>query len=275
MPEIITQREDIRALKGVHLYHFAVSNCSQRVRITLEEKRVPWVDHHVNLLKDEHLNREFRALNPNGVVPVLVHDGRTFVESNDIIEYIDTNFQGPSLQPEGAQDRVFLQETIERSSAVQGALKLLSHEFLFKPARRMNQKQLAKFEAQCNDPNLIAFMREYSSKGGFGDAKIRSAVQELSSTFVDLDARLQDRHWLTGDHYGLADISWIVNVHRLAHMRYPFSRHPALANWLDSVRSRPSFNKAVSGYEARSTRAAFNIYSRLRKLGGTSISHYL
>jgi hypothetical protein len=70
MPEIITQCEDIRALKGVHLYHFAVSNCSQRVRITLEEKRVPWVDHHVNLLKDEHLTREFRALNPNGVVPV-------------------------------------------------------------------------------------------------------------------------------------------------------------------------------------------------------------
>ena len=143
MPEIRTQRDDIRAIKDVHLFHFAVSNCSQRVRITLEEKRVPWVDHHVNLLKDEHLTRELQALNPNGVVPVLVHDGRTFVESNDIIEYIDTNFDGPSLQPKGAQDQVFLQETIERSSAIQGALKLVSHEFLFKSARRMNPKQLA------------------------------------------------------------------------------------------------------------------------------------
>jgi hypothetical protein len=41
---------EVKTLKGLHLYHFALSNCSQRVRIALEEKGLEWISRHVGLL---------------------------------------------------------------------------------------------------------------------------------------------------------------------------------------------------------------------------------
>lgn len=275
MPQIATQREDIRSLAGVHLYHFGTSNCSQRVRLALQEKGVSWISHPINLLKNEHTTKEFQALNPNGVVPVLVHDGSTIIESNDIISYIDDVFDGPRLMPVDRAHNAYVRQAIDNASNIQTALKLVSHEFLFKPKRRMNPRQLAEYEASCTNPALVSFIREFSTGKGFSEGKIRNSVAELTSAFTQLDSRLQSNAWLSGDDYGLADISWIVNVHRLASMRYPFSRYPALANWLARMRDRPSFDKAISNFESRRTVIAFAVYSRLRGWAGSGINHYL
>lgn len=42
----------------------------------------------------------YRALNPQGVVPTLVHDGRAFVESIVIMRYLDDAFSSPDLMPD-------------------------------------------------------------------------------------------------------------------------------------------------------------------------------
>jgi len=57
----------------LELYHNNISVCSQRARLVLAEKGVPWTSHHVNLIKGEQLSLEFKALNPRGLVPVLRH----------------------------------------------------------------------------------------------------------------------------------------------------------------------------------------------------------
>ena len=62
------------------LYHNNISVCAQKVRIVLAEKDVPWTSHHLSLARGEHLTPEFKAMNPRGVVPVLVHDDDTIVE---------------------------------------------------------------------------------------------------------------------------------------------------------------------------------------------------
>ena len=89
------------------------------MRLALEEKGIAWTSHHVNLPKNENLGPEFQALNPNGVVPVLVHDGTTVIESNDIIQYLEQNFDGPVLNPDQPADKLFLEETLARSSRFQ------------------------------------------------------------------------------------------------------------------------------------------------------------
>ena len=72
---------EVKTLHGLHLYHVALSNCSQRVRIALEEKGLPWTSHHLNLAANEHATPEYRTINPNGVVPTLVHDGAASTSS--------------------------------------------------------------------------------------------------------------------------------------------------------------------------------------------------
>ncbi|MEQ8745347.1 glutathione S-transferase family protein [Pyruvatibacter sp.] len=275
MAEIETRRDDIKALTGVHLFHFAMSNCSQRVRLVLEEKAVRWTSHHVSLPDNEHVTPEFQALNPNGVVPVLIHDGRTIVESNDIIDYVDHTFDGPTLCPENEADADYLTSSLAASSSLQGTIKLLSHEFLFKPVRRMSEQQLDDLEKNRADEKLVAFMREFSSRQGFGDTKIRAAVHEVDAIFAALDNRLESNPWLSGQAYGLADISWVVNVHRVAAMRYPIARHPHLAGWLTRMYARPAFQKAVTGYEPAAVKIVFAAYSIMRRLNRSGIAHYL
>ena len=59
------------------LYNFPASTCSLKVRICLAEKDLKWVDHSFKPHENKHLTSEYLALNPNGVVPTLVHDYRS------------------------------------------------------------------------------------------------------------------------------------------------------------------------------------------------------
>ena len=87
------------------LYHNNISVCAQKVRIVLAEKNVPWTNHHLSLAKGEHLTPEFKRMNPRGVVPVLVHDGNTIVESSVICAYLDDVFPSPPLSPTNPVER--------------------------------------------------------------------------------------------------------------------------------------------------------------------------
>jgi glutathione S-transferase len=275
MARIETTRSDIGALKGLHLFHFRQSNCSQRVRLVLCEKGLDWTSHHINLSKDQHLSADFRALNPKGVVPVLVHDGETITESNDIISYIDASFPQVPMQPEDATDVSFVTATLAASSQIQSALKLLSHEFLFKPVRRMKPDQLRAFAMTHPDPTLVQFMQDFSSKAGFGEGRISDAVGQMISAFSDLEHRLSNSLWLSGSKYGLADISWIVNVHRVAHIGLPLKPFPALAGWYQRNLERPNFVAAVSAYEQKAELTFFKVYRTIRRMQGTGITKYL
>ena len=89
----------------LELYHNNVSVCAQKVRIVLAEKDVPWTSHHLSLARGEHLTPEFKAMNSRGVVPVLVHDDNTIVESSVICAYLDEVFPTPPLSPDTPLER--------------------------------------------------------------------------------------------------------------------------------------------------------------------------
>jgi len=275
MPIIETKRDDIRALKGVHLFHFAMSNCSQRVRFVLEEKGVSWVSHHIDLAKCENATPEFRAINPKGLVPVLVDDGKTVVESNDIIQYIDENFEGPALSPVSRSDKDFLVDSLKRSSDFQASLKLLTHTFLFKPFRRMNASQLKEYTEGVQNPELADFMREFSSKDGFSRERIVAAIDDAEDNFKFLETRLETHRWLTGPEFGLADISWLVNVHRLSQFYYPLAPYELLTDWLSRTRVRPAYKNAISRYQPTKLTVVFNIYSMIRRMQRSSVRDYV
>ena len=64
MPAIETKNEEVNSFKGIHLYHFWMSSCSQRVRIVLAEKDLDWVSHDVDISPRgmEHTTAEFQSM---------------------------------------------------------------------------------------------------------------------------------------------------------------------------------------------------------------------
>ena len=79
MPIVEPTNLTVKDLEGLHVYHSGVSNCSMRVCMTLEEKGLPWTSHHLNILRKEHITPEYFGINPNGLVPTLVHDGKVML----------------------------------------------------------------------------------------------------------------------------------------------------------------------------------------------------
>jgi glutathione S-transferase len=82
----------------LELYDNTNSVCAQKVRIALKEKgRDP--DVHLLSLRGDQNEPAYLKLNPNGVVPTLVHDDRPIVESSLILYYLDEVFPDPPLMP--------------------------------------------------------------------------------------------------------------------------------------------------------------------------------
>jgi glutathione S-transferase len=82
----------------LELYHNINSVCAQKVRIALKQKGQEAKDHILTLRGDQN-EPGYLKLNPNGVVPTLVHDGAPIVESSLILYYIDEVFPDPPLMP--------------------------------------------------------------------------------------------------------------------------------------------------------------------------------
>jgi glutathione S-transferase len=83
----------------LELYHNIISTCSQKVRLCFAEKGLTYVDRHFEFRDGGHLSPEYLKLNPNGVVPTLVHDGNPVIDSSVIVEYLDEAFPETSLTP--------------------------------------------------------------------------------------------------------------------------------------------------------------------------------
>ncbi len=83
----------------IELYHNDMSVCAAKVRTALVEKGLEWKGYHLDLRAGDAQKPDYVELNPNAVVPTLVHDGRVVSESTVICEYLDDAFPEPPLRP--------------------------------------------------------------------------------------------------------------------------------------------------------------------------------
>lgn len=245
MPEIATSTAALAALTGLHLWHAGNSNCSQRVRLVLEEKQRVWTGHLVDLYNFEHATPAYRAIHPKGLVPALIHDGRTIIDSNDIIAYLDATLPGDSLVPTARHAAALF----DLAADCQLALRMLSHEFMFKETRRYSVQRLDAFAAGHGHSEFASFLRRFSLDG-FSEAELLECFDTISAAVAVLEALLVQSDWLGGETVSLVDFCWLPNLHRLELMRFPLAKYPSLRRWLAVMQARPSYAAALGTYEA-------------------------
>ena len=236
----------VKELSGLHLYHSGISNCSMRVRITLEEKGLEWESHHFDILKKEHLTPEYFGINPNGLVPTLIHDGVVIIESDDIIDYLDKTFPEPPLRPrdEAALERMYY--WLRRSTSIH--VKAIKTHIYAKGVRgkmaQSDQEQAAYKELQTN-PELLEFHRKSSSES-FSEEELLAAQRTIDECFSDAEQALAENDWLAGSTFSLADIAWMPLYFTLKELAgYDFAPYLHVQAWADRISRRDSYQHAI------------------------------
>jgi maleylacetoacetate isomerase len=87
------------------LYDYFRSSAGYRVRIALNLKRIVYQRVPVNLLESEQKAPEYRARNPQALVPTLEIDGLRLTQSLAIIDYLESIEPEPPLLPPDPADR--------------------------------------------------------------------------------------------------------------------------------------------------------------------------
>ncbi len=277
-PEQVTTAA-VKDWQGLHLLHFQASSCSQKVRILLREKGIPWQSHPVDLMRDEHVTPWFLGINPRGVVPVLVHDGVVHVESNDILEYLDREIEATAepLFPRTEEEAAIARESLDLEDGLHMDLRTVTMGFLAPAAAaRKSPKTLDAYEKDgAPDPKRdleVAWWKRFAEQG-ISEADARASAAAFASAFETLEKRLADHPWLLGDRISVLEIAWFISIHRLVLAGYPLARHPRLAAHYESLLERPAFAAEVAnrGLPGLALRA----YGAWRRLRGTTLGDLL
>ena len=87
------------------LYDYFRSSAAYRVRIALNLKKVDYEIRQVDLRAGDQRSDDYRALNPQGLVPMLEIDGHRLTQSVAIINYLDLRYAIQPLLPASAAER--------------------------------------------------------------------------------------------------------------------------------------------------------------------------
>ncbi|MEC7491150.1 MAG: glutathione S-transferase family protein [Pseudomonadota bacterium] len=242
--------------KGLHLYHAHVSNCAGRVRLLLEEKRLPWVSHHIQLAKSENVTEEYFGINPKGVVPTLVHDGKVITESNDILVYLEENYTETSFRAVSDQKQSKINRWLELSASTHmPGIKTFQYHRINATALKKSDDKVALYRRLQKDPEYLEFHGRHDLPGkSFTSEDSDKARNLLDGIFREMEGTLTRNRWLVEDTYTLADISWSPSIKTL--MRggqgsFDFTPYPCLMDWYNRISARPAFQKAITEWYAR------------------------
>ncbi len=238
----------------IEFYQGQTSTNSGKVRLVLEEKKIPYEEININLAKGEQRSKEYLAINPNGVVPTIVHQGQVIIESSIINEYLDEVFDGPSLRPgEPIMIAKMRQWPQMIDLYIHPATWVISYVTLRQPvkkAEKSKEELEAEFSAMTDRVKGQRLMKLQFE--GIRSAEFRSALETVRKFTESVDRALRDSEgpWMLGNHYTLADVAVSPWLMRLENINYSamWSELPNLSKWWQRVKARPNFVGIVSKY---------------------------
>jgi maleylpyruvate isomerase len=202
------------------LYHYYRSSASYRVRIALNLKGLSYEAVAVDLLKSAQRSAEYLALNPEGLVPVLVEGQRPLTQSLAIIEYLEETCPQPPLLPRDPQGRALVRAL---ALAIACEISPLNNSGVLKYLRG----PLAADERAVN-----AWYAQWIGRG------FEALEKEVSGTTGD------GRH-MYGTAVTLADICIVPQMYNARRYHCDLAPYPTLQRISAHLESLPEFARAA------------------------------
>ncbi len=232
------------------LYHYEPYANSMKVMLCLAEKGLEYESRYVDLLKFEQHADEFVALNPNGQVPVLVHDGAVITESTVINEYLDDVFPQIPLRPADPVARAHMRIWAKHVDEVlMPSVSMLGWQYRFRGfAQAVPAEEFARRMARVPLEEMRVKWSTIHGTG-FTEAQLEESRRRIRMTVDRMERQLASSPWLAGQSYSLADIDAYPNVEGAARL-YPEycseRRAPRTIEWLGRIAERPAARAAFA-----------------------------
>lgn len=227
------------------LYNAPQSTCSQRVRFVLNAKGLAFEEVKLDLFAGDQLKPSYLAINPNGVVPALVHDGRTVIDSAVIIEYLDEAF--PAVAPMRPKDLVDLAAMRSMMRFIDEiptpAIRVPSYNLAFLP--HFKEMSEDEFTALANSKPLRKEFLLSMGRTGFPQKEMDQALDRLARAVTRMDGWIAASAgpFLMGKDITLADVAIMPVIVRMddINLDHMWADKPAIARWLDAIRAHAAF----------------------------------
>ncbi|MCF8159285.1 MAG: maleylacetoacetate isomerase [Polaromonas sp.] len=181
------------------IYNYFRSGTSHRLRIVLNLKGLDWDYVAVDLRTEAHFDAAFKALNPQGFVPVLIDGDLVLTQSPAIIEWLEERYPNPPLLPADLNDRA----RVRALAAIVGCdIHPLNNRRVLEYLRHTLGRDEAAVLAWCAtwikagfdtleamlaaDPNRGNFC--FGDRPGIADAYLVAQVESARRFQVDLSA---------------------------------------------------------------------------------------
>jgi glutathione S-transferase len=233
----------------LELYHGGPAANSLKALLASREKGLEFRSHFINLHQFEQHEPWFVKINPNGQVPVLVHDDKVITESTVINEYVDEVFPQVPLRPADPYGRAqmrFWTKFVDEyfcpalsflgwHAMIKGVVQdLTPEEFEAKVERIPLKEQRDKWResaAQVWTPEQLAEWRR----------KVRASIQRMEQGMVG--------PWMLGQQFTLADVSLFSMLIRMPE-RYAdivnTKESPRVIDWYGRMMERPGVKAALA-----------------------------
>ena len=231
-------------------YHAEPLANSLKSMIPLKEKQLPYESVYVDLHKFEQHQPWFTAINPEGQVPVLDHDGTIVTHTSVINEYLEDAFPDhEALRPTDPAGKArmrywnkFIDEHVMNFVSMHGW-----HRMVGVIARNIES---GDFEQLLENIPLHEQREKWkTARSGFSDADLANATRKIEVAVDKVEAQLGQTEWLAGDSYTLADINFYSHCGMMVERMFPemeiAARAPRLTEWRERITARPAVQEAL------------------------------
>jgi maleylacetoacetate isomerase len=204
------------------LYGYFRSSAAFRARIALNLKGIKPELRFIHLLKDggQQHTPDYKALNPQELIPALVHDGHTITQSLAIVEYLDEIVPEPPLLPRDPLGRARVRE-------IAYAIACDIH-----PVNNLRVNQYLKHAFHADGPAQIAWQRHWIATGF-------AALESMLARSGGRGA------FCYGDTPTLADICLIPQMANARRVELDLAPYSTLRRIEEAALALPAFDAAL------------------------------
>ena len=233
------------------LYHAEPGANSLKCLIPLREKGLAFESAYVDLHRFEQHQPWFLAINPEGQVPVLEHDGVIVTHSTVINEYLEDAFpEAPPLRPADASGiarmrcwNKFVDEHVMNYVSMHAW-----HRFIGVLARGIESGQFEQLVERI--PLQEQRDKWRTARSGFSEADLANATRKVLVALDKVEEQLARSPWLAGGQYTLADVNFFAHCGMYASRMFPDltdeRKHPHLGEWRNRIAERPGVKAALA-----------------------------